>query len=62
MDLQELLDEACPIVNKVGWAFYFVPETVARGEALGLDQFRSTLFLMHTARSALQNAGRGGFG
>jgi len=39
MDLAALLEQACPIVNKAGWAFYFTPETVARGDAQGLDSF-----------------------
>jgi hypothetical protein len=27
-------------INDLGWAYYFVPETLAKGEALGLDGFR----------------------
>lgn len=33
----ELLDRACPVIRDNGWAYYFVPGTVARGEELGLD-------------------------
>jgi hypothetical protein len=40
MDTQKLIDEACPIINQYGWAYYFVPATVARGEGLGLDTFQ----------------------
>ena len=40
MTPEELVDEVCPKVRDLGWAFYFVPETLARGEALGLDGFR----------------------
>ncbi|MGH9108900.1 MAG: SCO6745 family protein [Acidimicrobiales bacterium] len=38
--LPELLAAACPVIGRVGSAFYFVPETVARGKELGLDGFR----------------------
>ncbi|HVC70904.1 MAG TPA: hypothetical protein VNC61_11680 [Acidimicrobiales bacterium] len=37
MDSQELVSTACPKISAMGWAFYFVPETFARGEELGLD-------------------------
>jgi hypothetical protein len=37
---QALLDEACPIIGKLGAAFYFTPETLARGKELGLGGFR----------------------
>ena len=40
MTLQELLDTACPIIGQAGSAFYFVPETLARGRELGLDGYR----------------------
>jgi hypothetical protein len=39
MDTQKLLDEACPVISDNGWAFYFAPTTIARGERLGLDAF-----------------------
>ena len=39
MDTQKLMDEACPIIGEVGWAHYFAPATIARGERLGLDPF-----------------------
>lgn len=34
----ELLAAACPIIGDVGASFYFTPETIARGQALGLDR------------------------
>jgi hypothetical protein len=37
MTPEELVAVACPKISDMGWAFYFVPETVARGEELGLD-------------------------
>jgi hypothetical protein len=37
MNPEELVAAACPRINDMGWAFYFVPDTVARGEELGLD-------------------------
>jgi hypothetical protein len=37
MTPEELVAAACPKISAMGWAFYFVPETVARGEELGLD-------------------------
>lgn len=36
----ELIATACPEIGDLGWAFYFVPETLARGRELGLDGFR----------------------
>jgi len=39
MDTQKLIDEACPTINEVGWSFYFVPTTIARGDKIGLDAF-----------------------
>jgi hypothetical protein len=32
--------EACPKIRDLGWAFYFAPETLARGTELGLDGLR----------------------
>lgn len=40
MTLQQLLDTACPTIGTLGSAFYFVPETLARGRELGLDGYR----------------------
>jgi hypothetical protein len=40
MTPEELIDVACPKVRDLGWAFYFAPETLAKGEELGLDGFR----------------------
>ncbi len=40
MTPQELLDIACPQIGDLGWAFYFVPETLAKGQELGIDGFR----------------------
>jgi hypothetical protein len=34
----ELLAAACPIIGDVGSSFYFTPETIARGQALGLER------------------------
>lgn len=36
MNNQELLNAACPLINEMGAAFYFVPETLAAGKELGL--------------------------
>ena len=32
----ELVRQACPIINDTGWAYYFTPETQAKGADLGL--------------------------
>lgn len=40
MTIDELLDAACPKIRDLGWAFYFVPETLQRGTDLGIDGFR----------------------
>jgi hypothetical protein len=40
MTPEALVDVVCPKVRDLGWAFYFVPETLAKGQALGLDGFR----------------------
>ncbi len=37
---QELMDATSPIIGKAGSAFYFHPDTLARGKELGLDGFR----------------------
>ena len=37
MTPEELVAVACPKIRDLGWAFYFVPETIAKGEELGLD-------------------------
>lgn len=37
MTNDELVQEACPIINNMGWAYYFAPETQAKGAELGLD-------------------------
>jgi hypothetical protein len=34
---RELVAAVCPKINDAGWAFYFVPATIARGEEIGLD-------------------------
>lgn len=34
---EELVQEVCPIINNTGWAFYFLPETQAKGAELGLN-------------------------
>ncbi len=40
MTTDELLARACPVIRDTGWAYYFTPETAARGKELGLDLFR----------------------
>jgi hypothetical protein len=37
MTPEELVRDACPLINDLGWAFYFAPETAARTEKFGLD-------------------------
>jgi hypothetical protein len=37
MTPEDLVGVACPKISAMGWAFYFVPATAARGEELGLD-------------------------
>lgn len=37
MTNEELVQEVCPIINNTGWAFYFAPETQAKGAELGLS-------------------------
>ena len=32
----DLVRQACPIINDTGWAYYFTPETQAKGAELGL--------------------------
>jgi hypothetical protein len=40
MSVQELLNATSPIIGKAGAAFYFHPNTLARGKEIGLDGFR----------------------
>src|SRR5664280_2410667 len=40
MNTQELIDQACPLIRDLGWAYFFVPETEAKGKELGLDVFQ----------------------
>ena len=40
MTPEELVSAVCPKVRDLGWAHYFVPATMARGEELGTDGFR----------------------
>lgn len=40
MTPEELVTDACPKIGNLGQAFYFTPETLARGKELGLDGFR----------------------
>ncbi len=40
MTTDELLSRACPLIGDLGSRYYFVPETMARGESLGLDLFQ----------------------
>jgi hypothetical protein len=39
MTPSELVQTVCPKIGNSGWAYYFVPETAARGAELGLDVF-----------------------
>jgi hypothetical protein len=39
MTPEELVAAACPKIRDLGFAYYFVPETLAKGDALGLDLF-----------------------
>lgn len=36
MNDDELVSRACPLFGDTGWAYYFTPETIARGTELGL--------------------------
>lgn len=40
MNSDGLATEASPLIGSLGSAFYFAPETLARGKELGLDGFR----------------------
>ena len=40
MTPEELVTDTCPRIATLGAAFYFCPETLARGKELGLDGFR----------------------
>lgn len=40
MTPEELVNDACPKIGNLGQAFYFTPETLAKGKELGLDGFR----------------------
>lgn len=40
MTPEDLVAAASPKVGVMGWAFYFIPETAAVAEGLGLDAFR----------------------
>jgi hypothetical protein len=44
MTPDELIDAVCPRIRDLGWAYYFVDETGARAEELGLD-FLSFYFI-----------------
>ena len=37
MNNDELVKAVCPLINDTGWAYYFVPETVAKATELGLN-------------------------
>jgi hypothetical protein len=37
MTPEELVARVCPPIGDQGWAYYFAPETVSKGESLGLD-------------------------
>jgi hypothetical protein len=37
MTPEELIADVCPRIRDTGWAFYFAPATMARGQDLGLD-------------------------
>src|SRR5471032_96904 len=36
----ETIADACPKIRDLGWAFYFAPGTLAKGNELGLDGLR----------------------
>lgn len=38
MTNEDLVKEICPIIGATGWAFYVAPETLAKGEELGLNR------------------------
>ena len=40
MTPDELMADVCPRIHDTGWAFFFAPETLAKGKELGLDGFR----------------------
>ena len=40
MTPEETVAAACPKIGDLGWAFYFEPETLARGKELGLGGLR----------------------
>jgi hypothetical protein len=40
MTPEELVADAGPKIRDLGWAFYFAPETLAKGKELGLDGLR----------------------
>lgn len=40
MSSDAFVTEASARINDLGWAYYFVPETLEKGESLGLDGFR----------------------
>lgn len=40
MNEQDLVQDVCPAIGQIGSAFYFAPETMKRGEELGIDGFR----------------------
>ncbi len=40
MESMDLVKAACPKIGSLGAAFYFHPDTVAKGKELGLDGFR----------------------
>lgn len=37
MNNDELVKAVCPLINDTGWAYYFVPDTVAKATELGLN-------------------------
>jgi hypothetical protein len=40
VDAEELVSVVCPRIGDLGWAFYFIPETLKVGKSLGLDGLR----------------------
>ncbi|MEY3748291.1 MAG: hypothetical protein RLZZ449_185, partial [Actinomycetota bacterium] len=36
MTPRELVAQVCPLFNDTGWAYYFTPDTQAKGAELGL--------------------------
>jgi hypothetical protein len=40
MSPEDVVRTACPLLNNLGWRYYFAPQTLERGKELNLDGFR----------------------